>query len=327
MGANSTNHDASVDTSDGNIGTSEPGDIIVNVPELEGSDIEDSAAENLPDAVVEDLVDQLDEVNLDNILRDFVDIAAQANQDNADILTDETINHPTRDDSPQPGTSNSTNDASESGDIRLRNVSMLRKMSLHLFKGSKNRNQKTPWAMKRPCLKGINKLIMSDSTLRAFARLNGTFPGTAIVAYSGAEILELSMIIRAGCLNKDIDLETHETRERILNGRDEIPVVRWCYQCKDECYDKFSGKILFCIGLNNSLHAADWPFVQENKQTRLMENAQVFLSESKYQKSPKPHDATDYHFILNVLFQQYDYNVLIHSFIHLEIRRPLQISG
>lgn len=131
--------------------------------------------------------------------------------------------------------------------------------------------------MKRPCLKGINTLIMSDSTLRAFARLNRTFPGTAIVAYSGAEILELSMIIRTGSLNKEIDLEIHETRERILNRRDEIPVVRWCYQCKDECYENFKGKILFCIGLNNSLHAADWPFVQENKQTRLMENAQVFI--------------------------------------------------
>ena len=76
-------------------------------------------------------------------------------------------------------------------------------------------------------------------------------------------------------MNKDIDLENHDTRERILNGRDEIPVVRWCYQCRDECYDKFNGKILLSIGLNNSLHAADWPFVQENKQTRLMENAQV----------------------------------------------------
>lgn len=147
-------------------------------------------------------------------------------------------------------------------------------MSLHLFKTTKSK-QKTPWNLKRPCLKGINTLILSDSTLRTFARMNRTFPGTAIVAYSGAEILELSMIIRAGSLNKDIDLEVHDTRERILNGRDEIPIVRWCYQCKDECYDKFNGKILFFIGLNNSLHAADWPFVQENKQTRLMENVQV----------------------------------------------------
>ena len=67
MGANTTNHDASVNTSDGDIGTSEPGDVIVNMPELEGSDIEESAAENLPDGVVEDLVDQMDEVDLGTV--------------------------------------------------------------------------------------------------------------------------------------------------------------------------------------------------------------------------------------------------------------------
>ena len=105
--------------------------------------------------------------------------------------------------------------------------------------------------------------------------MNQTLPGTAIVAFSGAELLELSMIIRAGGLDKNMDLTIHEIRERILNGRDEIPIRRWCYQCKDECYDKFVGKILISIGLNNTLHGADWPFVQENKQTGLMENAQV----------------------------------------------------
>ena len=154
-------------------------------------------------------------------------------------------------------------------------------MSLHLFKNTQS-GFKTPWAMKRPCLKEIDTLVLSDSTLRAFARLNRKIPGFAIVAYSGAELLELSMIMRAGSLNKSVDLMIHDTRERILNGRDEIPTIRWCDQCKDECFDKFTGKALFCIGLNNCLHAADWPFVQENKQTRLMENAQVLFTYRPY---------------------------------------------
>ena len=67
MGANTTNPDASVDSSDGNIGTSEPGDVIVNVPELEGSDTAESVAENRTDDVVEDLADQMDEVELGTV--------------------------------------------------------------------------------------------------------------------------------------------------------------------------------------------------------------------------------------------------------------------
>ena len=67
MGVDTTNPDASVDISDGDIGTSEPGDVIVNVPELEGSDIEDSAAVPLPDVLIEDLAEQMDEVELGTV--------------------------------------------------------------------------------------------------------------------------------------------------------------------------------------------------------------------------------------------------------------------
>lgn len=98
--------------------------------------------------------------------------------------------------------------------------------------------------------------------MRAFGRNYRTFPGYCIVAYGGAEILELGMIVRAGQLNRMIDLTDRQTRDRILDGRDEIPVVRWCYQCKTECFDRFTGKILICIGLNNSIQACDAPAVQ-----------------------------------------------------------------
>ena len=99
--------------------------------------------------------------------------------------------------------------------------------------------------------------------MRAFGRNYRTFPGHCIIAYGGAEILELCMILRSGQLSRDINLADRSTRDRILDGRDEIPTVRWCYQCKDECFDKFNGKILVCIGLNNSIQACDYPAVQE----------------------------------------------------------------
>ena len=96
------------------------------------------------------------------------------------------------------------------------------------------------------------------------------------MAYGGAEILELIMILRAGGLVKNLDLRDHMTRERILNGRDEIPTVRWCRLCKNECFDQFNGKILVNIGLNNAIHAADIPYLQENNQGR-MESVQVSI--------------------------------------------------
>ena len=121
----------------------------------------------------------------------------------------------------------------------------------------------TYYNFKRPCLVGINTLVLSDSTMRAFGRNARTFPGYCIVAYGGAEILELSMILRAGQLNRSINLGNRSTRDRILDGRDDVPTLRWCYQCKSECFEQFTGKILVCIGLNNSIQACDYPAVQE----------------------------------------------------------------
>ena len=106
--------------------------------------------------------------------------------------------------------------------------------------------------------------------MRGFARRRNTIPGHCIVAYGGAEILELVMILKAGGLVKNIDLKDPTTRERVLNGRDEIPTVRWCRLCKNECFDQFTGKVLINIGLNNAIHAADIPYVQENAQGRMV---------------------------------------------------------
>ena len=110
--------------------------------------------------------------------------------------------------------------------------------------------------------------------MRAFNRKRVTIPGYCIAAFGGAEIIELCMVLRSGGLLKDIDLREHVIRERILDKRDDLPTVRWCKLCKDECFEKFDGKILVNIGLNNAISAADWPFVQPNEHG-IMVNAQV----------------------------------------------------
>ena len=138
----------------------------------------------------------------------------------------------------------------------------------------------------RPCLVGIKVLVLSDSTMRAFNRKRKTIPGYCVAAYGGAEILELCMVMRSGGLVKDIDLNEHRVRERILNRRDDMPIARWCKQCRDECFEKFDGKILINIGLNNAIHAADWPFVQLNEHG-FMANAQVisiFIKSKTYRR-------------------------------------------
>lgn len=67
MGANTTNIDATVNDMADGLGSSEPGDVIVNVPELEGSVTDESAPDPALDDEVEELVDQLDEVELGTV--------------------------------------------------------------------------------------------------------------------------------------------------------------------------------------------------------------------------------------------------------------------
>ena len=65
MGADTDNIDASVVNEGGSdIGTSEPGDVVINVPESDGTIPEDLSFIHPPVDQVEDLVDQMDEVDL-----------------------------------------------------------------------------------------------------------------------------------------------------------------------------------------------------------------------------------------------------------------------
>ena len=87
-------------------------------------------------------------------------------------------------------------------------------------------------------------------------------------------------ILRSGALDRRRNLRygraARNVRERILSGRDTIPVTHWCSNCKSECLQNFEGRVVFVVGLNNAMHAAEEPFIRFDTPTHEPTNAQVF---------------------------------------------------
>ena len=88
-------------------------------------------------------------------------------------------------------------------------------------------------------------------------------------------LMEMADVLRSGRLERNRNLRNRFTRERILSGRDTIPIVHWCTNCKSECLQNFEGRILFVLGLNNALHGGEDPFIKFDPITNEPENAQV----------------------------------------------------
>ena len=85
-------------------------------------------------------------------------------------------------------------------------------------------------------------------------------------------------ILRSGGLDRRRDLRDRIVRERILSGRDTIPITHWCTNCKSECLQDFEGRIIFVLGLNNAMHGGDIPFIKFDEVTHEPINAQVSLA-------------------------------------------------
>ena len=121
---------------------------------------------------------------------------------------------------------------------------------------------KTPtWS--RPCFNGYAKVILGDSSIRAFARKNKKLQGVSISAFGGMDLLEGICMLKAGKLSKDCDLTKYRIRNRFQNGRDEFPIIRFCKHCYTECMNEFNGECYIILGLNNSLKAEMEPFANE----------------------------------------------------------------
>ena len=129
-------------------------------------------------------------------------------------------------------------------------------------------NNKLEW--QRPCFKYAEKMVIADSTLRAFGRLRINFGKTAINSYGGMDILEFICLLRANRLSKDVDLDKFGVRERYQMGRDEFARTRFCRHCKSECMEDFAGELILVVGLNNALKATRQPFV--NFQRKRIQN-------------------------------------------------------
>ena len=92
----------------------------------------------------------------------------------------------------------------------------------------------------------------------------------------------MAAILRAGVASYARDLGEQVYRERLLTGEVEIRIVAKCGECGENCYEKFDGKALFIIGLNNTIKAPNLPFVKLNENTGFMMNAQDFDGMFKY---------------------------------------------
>ena len=88
-------------------------------------------------------------------------------------------------------------------------------------------------------------------------------------------------LLRSGALDRRRDIRNRIVRERILSGRDKIPVTHWCTNCQSECLQEFEGRIVFVLGLNNAMHAAEDPFITFDTPTHEPENVQVIFSRIK----------------------------------------------
>ena len=94
-------------------------------------------------------------------------------------------------------------------------------------------------------------------------------------------MLELAALIRASSTSRDRNFHNGAFRDRILSGRDQVPIVRWCNKCDDECFDKYTGKVLLVIGLNNTLKAGNHHNVKMGPDGHNI-NAQDFEGMFKY---------------------------------------------
>ena len=115
----------------------------------------------------------------------------------------------------------------------------------------------------RPCFKGFERVIIGDSSIRAFGRMRRFLHGMSITGFGGMDVLELICLLQAGKISNDVDLGKHRVRSRFQNGRDEFPTVRFCIHCYSECLQEFTGQLTLVIGLNNSLKAEREPFANE----------------------------------------------------------------
>ena len=77
-------------------------------------------------------------------------------------------------------------------------------------------------------------------------------------------MLGLAALMRTGNMTRDYRMPN--VRNRILEGRDEVPIVRWCQWCHKECYENFNGEMLIVIGLNNTLSAQESHYLRRNER-------------------------------------------------------------
>ena len=170
-GLEETNNDLDV-ASKNEIVDEEPGDIVVNMPVLNNSLNTDDGRP------VDDFIDNLSESRLDEYLTE----AVQAATDGVGRVTImPTVNPKAREFRTRDDTSESEGSEVEKPyQLLMHQNKEWRSMSAHVFK---NKNKRAEVGMYRPCFKNVHTVVMGDSSLRSFRRLNHEIKGHVFVAY------------------------------------------------------------------------------------------------------------------------------------------------
>ena len=161
-----------VDASNERVDDDEPGDIVVNMPVLNSSINTDDGG------YIDDVIDNLSEARLDEYLAE-TSLDGNGELENAAIAP--TVNPVAREFRTRDDTSESENsEAGKPYQNLMHQNRQWRSLSAHIFK---NKNKKAPVGMYRPCFKNVHTVVLGDSSLRSFSRLNYEVKGHVFVAY------------------------------------------------------------------------------------------------------------------------------------------------
>ena len=167
-GTQSDNVDASLTGEDGD----EPGDVVVSMPILNNSINTDDGGP------VDDLIDNLSEAKLDEYLIEAVKVAEETN---TPAIIAPTVNPKAREFRTRDDTSDSeSSDSQKPYQLLMHQNKQWRSMSAHVFK---NKDKRAEVGMYRPCFKNVHTMVLGDSSLRSFRRLNHEIKGHVFVAY------------------------------------------------------------------------------------------------------------------------------------------------
>jgi hypothetical protein len=107
--------------------------------------------------------------------------------------------------------------------------------------------ERSEW--RRPCFRNQQNVIIGDSHLKAFAKHGITHPDWAVVSYSGADIVEINLVLKLGKIVYENGCPIlHRTKRCSINYGKKFKIRKVCEVCNYPCSNLVRGKILLSVG-------------------------------------------------------------------------------